>query len=1102
MLKWTKWLPAILAVAALVLFVPGCSKQAKKKRYLSRADADFQAQRYDRAEVEYLAVLTIPPPNPEALAKLAKLYFTEGKLQQAYVLSHQALQLQPDDRPSRSRLGAICLSMGFFAEAREVALRLLETQPQDTDALLLLAQSTLNTNQVDDVQQRLDTLPASARDTAAYHLARGTALVIQQEMDKAENEFKAAIACAPKSSTAYLVLGNFYVIRNETRQAEEAFKTASSLAPFRSAERLRYADWQLRNGETNIARGLLEEITHQAPDFVPAWTFLARLAFAQRRLEECNSLLNTVLARDPLNLQGLLLKGNQLLESRDAANAVLHFRQVAQIYSNCPPVFYGLALAHLSGGEVEEALAALNRSLAVDPNFSDSRLLLADLNLRRGDVPSAIAILSPLLREQPQLAQAHLLLASAYLVKNRPEEALAVYHQMAQQFPMNRDVPFLTGLVLFQQRKMAEARRAFEDSLRLSPGYLAPVEQLVELDLLERQYAAATQRVEAQIAKDPNAAEPYLLMAKIHVAQALKPGTNEATNRFSAIPIKLELDDTPQARQHAEKAEESLRKAIALKSEQRNGYLLLAQLLVATHQHQKALDGLLRFVSGTKDVAALTQIGMIYEQLTNYPAARDAYEKVLKLSPRFSVALNNLAYLYSEQFHELDKAYAMAVKARELLPFDPATADTLGWILYKQGQYTRALGLLGESAMKLRDDPEVQYHLGMTYYMMGNEEAAKTALERAVGMARDFAGGEARRRVALLAINIENAGAPEVAELEKFLHEHPGDPVALARLGGIQSQRGEYQNALSSYQTALKRYPQNTELMLRLAELYFEHLNDSPKALELTQEANKLAPENARICRLLGRLTYQTGDYALAASLLEKADHELPDEPAALYDLAWSYYNLGRVGEAETKMQKVAAGDAAHPKHAEAERFLTLVAALRQPGWAQTNVLMLQNILREQPDYTPALMVSASLLEEQGDFPKAAQIYSEIRSRNLLFTPATRKLALLYAEHLADEAKAYELVVQAREFFPDDVRLTRALGILYYRRGDYRRAAEVLESGTRASSKDAEQFYYLGMAHYQLKETKESKAALAQALALGLNAQLESEATRVLNTMN
>jgi len=119
---------------------------------------------------------------------------------------------------------------------------------------------------------------------------------------------------------------------------------------------------------------------------------------------------------------------------------------------------------------------------------------------------------------------------------------------------------------------------------------------------------------------------------------------------------------------------------------------------------------------------------MIYETMTNFPAAINAYEKVRALNSDSSAVLNNLAYLYSERLNDNDKAYQMADKARQLAPHDPATADTLGWIVYKRGDYARALALETESAAKLGGLPEVQLHLGLAQYMSGNESAARTAL--------------------------------------------------------------------------------------------------------------------------------------------------------------------------------------------------------------------------------------------------------------------------------------------------------------------------------------------------------------------------------------
>src|SRR5688572_18247511 len=113
-------------------------------------------------------------------------------------------------------------------------------------------------------------------------------------------------------------------------------------------------------------------------------------------------------------------------------------------------------------------------------------------------------------------------------------------------------------------------------------------------------------------------------------------------------------------------------------------------------------------------------VGMIHNEKKNFAGARDAYEKLIAINPDFSPALNNLAYLYSEKFNQPDKAFEAARRAHELQPLDPFSADTLGWILYKRADYTWALSLLQESAERLGAHAEVQFHLGMTYYMMSD----------------------------------------------------------------------------------------------------------------------------------------------------------------------------------------------------------------------------------------------------------------------------------------------------------------------------------------------------------------------------------------------
>jgi tetratricopeptide (TPR) repeat protein len=1083
----------------LALGGSGCSKAAKRKRYLARANQDFTAERYDRAELEYRAVLMVPPPSAEALKRLGEVYLVEGKVQQAYVLLHKGLEVEPQDAEVQRKLAEACVGLRQFGEARELALRVLQAQPQDINALLLLAEASGGTNQAREVQQRLGAIPADARDSAVYHLVSGIAWLNLQQMSRAEAEFKEAVSRDAKSSKAYSLLGAVYLSRNDVTNAEQAFKAAAEVAPVRSAERLRYADWEMRTGASDAALTMVEEITTKAPDYVPAWLFRAQLAFAQQQLGTCSNLLATVLGKDPINLEGLLLKGNLLLASGEASNALAHFERMLQVYPKSPPAFYGMALAQVQLGQVGRAMGSLNQALVLEPRFADALMLLASLQVPQGDAYSAIAILKRLTAEQPQLVQAHLLLANAYLANQSPDEALAEYRRMAELFPRSPEVPMLIGGLLAQQGKRAEARVEFEKALTVSADYLPAVEQLVNVDLLEKKYGAATDRVQVEVQKHPAMAEPWLLMAKIHIAQAATGGLN--LDRSTNQPGKLEFADTPEARSEMALAEQALRKAIELNPELRTAYLLLAQLYVASNQQQQALERLNSYVAKTNDVVALMQIGMIHEELKDYPAARQDYERLLSVNPRFGFALNNLAYLYSERFHELDKAYEMAVKSRELQPYDPAIADTLGWILYQRGEYLRALGLLEEAVAKLAADPEVECHLGMTCYMLGEEPAARTALRRAVEAGRDFPEkAEAQRRLALLNMDVEHADTGALAQMEAAVGEHPQDPIAYERLGELQARRGEYDKAFGTFQEGLRKFSQSTTLMLDLARVYFEQRKDAARALELMKTAHNTAPDDARVSRLLGRVICHSdqADYGWAASLLEEADRKLPFDASASYDLGWAYYRVGRVANAESAMRKAAQAGGAGSTLAEqrdAEQFLGLVRLAREPEKANADEV--GRLLKADPGYVPALMVSAGLMEQRQDFQGAAQAYREALRKYPTFTPAARGLAIVCAEHpeIQDE-RAYDLAVQARESFPGDQRLGRALGILSYRRGEYQRVIELLGQG--AGADDADALFYAGMAHYRLNEVVQGKAALQRALRLRLGADLAVEARRVL----
>jgi Tfp pilus assembly protein PilF len=81
-----------------------------------------------------------------------------------------------------------------------------------------------------------------------------------------------------------------------------------------------------------------------------------------------------------------------------------------------------------------------------------------------------------------------------------------------------------------------------------------------------------------------------------------------------------------------------------------------------------------------------------------------------------------------------------------MAPKDPHVADTFGWILYKRGEFDRALQVLKDAAAALPESPSVQYHLGVTAQRLGDVDGARAALTKAVASSLNFAERDEARR--------------------------------------------------------------------------------------------------------------------------------------------------------------------------------------------------------------------------------------------------------------------------------------------------------------------------------------------------------------------
>jgi tetratricopeptide (TPR) repeat protein len=712
MVRFTALSTLALAVATSLILGAGCSRspEAKKAQHLERGEKFFARKDYKEAVIEYRNVLAIEPANEVAIRRLGLAHYQAGQLQEAFPYLRKAAELNPRNEDVSLKLATVYLVGRRPDDARTLVASVLEQDAKNFDALMLLAESASKPEDVDAALLRLENARPQFQDRPQFHIALGTLFLKKRDAVKAEQAFKEAVARDPKSVQAHSALAQYYALVGNLARTEEELKAAAELSPNGSPARMQLADFYIRTGKRDAAKAQLTDITTKDKDYLPAWRRLAEIALAEGRYDESLANLAPVFKKNPSDIEALLVRGRIHLAKRETQDAIADFQAVLKLEPKLPIAHQQLALAHLQANNVQQAKAELSEAIKISPQFVDARLLLAQLNLQSGSPQAAIEDLENLTRTMPQVREPYRTLGVAYLNQKSPAKATETFRKFAALAPQDPQGPFLVGVGLRAEGKVTEARKQFEAALAMAPGFTDAVVQLVNLKLADKDQAGAVELVKQQIAAAKSPGPLYEVLGNIYLAQ-----------------------------RKTDEAEKAFLKAIELEPRLVASYTNLAVI----YNTEKKVDQAIAKLEDARKVAPtnlspLMMLGMLQQQRGNVAKAQEAYTQALAINPRFAPAANNLAWLYSENNGDKEKALQLAQMAKEISPDDPSISDTLGWILYKRGVYQRALALFEESAAKLPDNPTIQYHLGLAYAKVGNKDGARKALNAAANTKREF----------------------------------------------------------------------------------------------------------------------------------------------------------------------------------------------------------------------------------------------------------------------------------------------------------------------------------------------------------------------------
>jgi tetratricopeptide (TPR) repeat protein len=222
------------------------------------------------------------------------------------------------------------------------------------------------------------------------------------QLDKAVELTRSALRAAPQNAELWTLQGIALVGKGDKKQALAAFQQALKIAP----------------------------------DNVPALAGAAQIEFEAGR-QEAVPLLNRLLQLRPGEPTGHAMLAVLEYRKGDCTAAVPHFAKAGELLDSQLDALHAYAICLVRLKRLDDAAAALKRTLVLRPDDPRERHLLASIQIMNGKPQDAVATLRPLLDAGNPTADTLQLASNAYEDAGDTPQAVATLRQAILRDPRN-----------------------------------------------------------------------------------------------------------------------------------------------------------------------------------------------------------------------------------------------------------------------------------------------------------------------------------------------------------------------------------------------------------------------------------------------------------------------------------------------------------------------------------------------------------------------------------------------------------------------------------------------------------------------------------------
>src|SRR5579884_1774488 len=251
-----------LPLIVLALAANGCARsRATAQDFAAAGDRYVHDGRFTAAVIEYRNAIQRNPQWAPAHARLAAVYETLGKSEDAYREYANAVTLDAGDVRSRLAAGRLLFDAHMYQETQIRAEQVLERDAHNVDALVLLARAyaaqTLATGDRDGAEAVLRGAVRQMPGSVEMHVALAEFLGATARPAEAERELIETVHAHPADELANRSLAALYLARDRGADAEPYLKAAAAVADQRHQSSLALADYYTGQRRFDDAREVL-----------------------------------------------------------------------------------------------------------------------------------------------------------------------------------------------------------------------------------------------------------------------------------------------------------------------------------------------------------------------------------------------------------------------------------------------------------------------------------------------------------------------------------------------------------------------------------------------------------------------------------------------------------------------------------------------------------------------------------------------------------------------------------------------------------------------------------------------------------------------------